>query len=201
MRPALTEIQIRRALTRMHGSFEGFRDLSSYDALASTAVGHTAEDKAAGIQPVHVPSEADLRKILDGDRSSLDQIKGEAYRRLADVIDSATAPQEAGVPRGEVASWGTKEASARSYLAGSAAPQDEAILQSEAELTAEPLGELARRIVAKADAYRVRAGRIAGFRQKYGTQVGEAKTVDEVRAILAEAEEAAPGALDSQQTE
>src|SRR3954469_21875035 len=195
MAEALTEIQIRQALTRLYGSFQGFRDLSSYDTLESTAVGRTKADQDAGIQAVYVPSEAELRAALVNDDVALNQIKDEGYRALAMGIDAVVAPLEAAVPRGEIASWGTKEASARAFLAGTAAAQDEALLRSEADITGESLGSLAERIVAKADTYRIRAGQIAGFRQKYGNQIAAAKTVDEVRAILAEVVQEAPGAL------
>jgi hypothetical protein len=195
MAEALTEIQIRQALTKLYGSFQGFRDLSSYDTLESTAVGRTKADQDAGIQAVYVPSEAELRAALVNDDVALNQIKDEGYRAMAMAIDAVVAPLEAAVPRGEIASWGTKEASARAFLAGAAAAQDEALLRSEADITGESLGSLAERIVAKADTYRVRAGQIAGFRQKYGNQIAAAKTVDEVRAILAEVVQEAPGAL------
>jgi hypothetical protein len=195
MAEALTEIQIRQALTKLYGSFQGFRDLSSYDTLESTAVGRTKADQDAGIQAVYVPSEAELRAALVNDDVALNQIKDEGYRAMAMAIDAVVAPLEAAVPRGEIASWGTKEASARAFQAGTAAAQDEALLRSEADITGESLGSLAERIVAKADTYRVRAGQIAGFRQKYGNQIAAAKTVDEVRAILAEVVQEAPGAL------
>jgi hypothetical protein len=197
MAEALTEIQIRQALTKLYGSFQGFRDLSSYDTLESTAVGRTKADQDAGIQAVYVPSEAELRAALVNDDVALNQIKDEGYRAMAMAIDAVVAPLEAAVPRGEIASWGTKEASARAFQAGTAAAQDETLLRSEADITGESLGSLAERIVAKADTYRVRAGQIAGFRQKYGNQIAAAKTVDEVRAILAEVAQEAPSALNA----
>lgn len=60
---ALTEADIRRAL-QVLGIFEGYRDTSSYEVLVSTARGATPEDIAAGVEPVVMPSEADLRAAL-----------------------------------------------------------------------------------------------------------------------------------------
>src|SRR5215203_5434942 len=124
MPDALTELEIRKALTKIHGSFQGFRDLNSYEDLKATAVGHTEEDQAAGIPAVTIPSEAELRAALAETSDDLSSAKGEAYRIVMEEADAATAEIDGIIPKGEVYSWAIKEASARAHVADAAQPHD-----------------------------------------------------------------------------
>lgn len=187
---ALTEMQIRKALTKLYGSFAGFRDLSSYEALAATAVGHSKEEKESGVKAVPIPTEEDLRSAL-GNEDEMTQPRLEAIKILADMANDASAQIDAAVPRGEMAAWPVKEASARAFKAGNPESQDHVVLEAEAAMTGESIDELVNAIIAKSEKYRLISGKLAGFRRAYGEKIAKAKSPKEVSQILADAHQSA----------
>jgi hypothetical protein len=187
---ALTELQIRKALTKIHGSFDGLRDLSSYDAMVATAVGHSQAEREAGVKAVSLPTEEELRAAL-GDEDPMAQPREEALRILTELADEASSQVNDVIPRGEMAAWSIKEVSARAVKAGNPEPQDTAILQAEASMTGETLDQLADHILEKAESYRIISGKLAGFRRAYGQKIMEAKSPGEIVQILADARQSA----------
>lgn len=78
----------------------------------------------------------------------------------------------ASYPAQEVATFAKQETEARAYLANNAAATP--LIDALATNRGVPKAELAARIVAKADAFAVYAGRVIGYRQKLEDQIDAA---------------------------
>jgi hypothetical protein len=161
------------------------------------------------------------------DPTQLDLAKSGARQQVVRTADQIGEAMKLGVPRSEVDAFAIKEEAARTYMApiqaqkgsGSVPPEGEPVapepsvpaederlsppqkllLQSEADITGESLEELSRKIIVRADGFRVAAGTIAGLRRKTVQMIDEAATVAEVEALLRafkpEADEALKRAL------
>lgn len=93
-------------------------------------------------------------------------LKASAKSRVAARADQIADMITGTVPLSERLSWPTKEAAARAVLAGTATAVQQSLIGAEAQVTGETPAALASSIVAKADAYIVAAGLIAGLRRK-----------------------------------
>jgi len=91
-----------------------------------------------------------------------------AADRLTGMLDARARAITGEVPVAEMASWPAKEAAARAHLAGTADTPALAMLAAETSLTGEATADLATRIVANADAYRLAAAHLAGLRPGSG---------------------------------
>jgi len=124
--------------------------------------------------------------------TTVSQAKASARRQMRSTFKQYQAALTAGIPEGERLSWAQKEAAARAVLTAGWAPSAEGLALLDAELAVtQPAGldvdrdELAARIVARADAYRAAAGRLAGVRRRVEAAIDAATTVAEVEAAVA----------------
>lgn len=121
--------------------------------------------------------------------NDLDRARADAQGRIAAYADQVGTTLKAGIPEAEVDSFYAKETAARRQVAGTPEAEDTLILQAEATITGESLGDLAQRIIGRADQFRFAAGSLAGLRRKTQSQVSEARTPVEIDQILRAAKE------------
>ncbi|SHE79336.1 hypothetical protein SAMN05444339_10279 [Loktanella atrilutea] len=111
----------------------------------------------------------------------LSAIRANAKAMMIDWIDRLTEQLRAGIPRDEIASWPTKAAEARAFLAtGTPAP----ILQVEADLVGLSLTEVAETIAARATLYETVVGAVAGIRRNTAAAIDGATDAAGVEAVL-----------------
>lgn len=108
-----------------------------------------------------------------------------AADRLTGMLDARARAITGEVPVAEMASWPAKEAAARAHLAGTADTPALAMLAAETSLTGEATADLATRIVANADAYRLAAAHLAGLRRATLAAIAAAATPEAVAEVLA----------------
>lgn len=109
-------------------------------------------------------------------------------RALGTMLSRLEAKVEAvigDVPQSEMLSWPVKEAAARRFIDGTAAPEDLALLDAEAAVTGETRMALAARVVERADAYRALTAQLSGLRRRVTEAIEAATSRDEIRAALA----------------
>ena len=89
---------------------------------------------------------------------------GEAKAAMVGWIEDLMAQITGSVPKFERESWPVKAAAARAHIAGTARPDQTAMITVEANQSARTVDELAAVIVARADAYETVIARAAGLR-------------------------------------
>lgn len=109
-----------------------------------------------------------------------------AKSRIVGEIGKIEAVLIGQVSRGETLSWPAKEAAARAHLARHDDPLGRALLAEEAAETGETHDELAGRIVAKADYFRLATARLAGQRRTTFS-ILDAAQPDEFEQLVANA--------------
>lgn len=116
----------------------------------------------------------DLALIQTAEAKALARMEAARGAALADLtgwLAATTAAVTGPVPLAEQLSWLAKEAEARALLAGG---PEGGMIAGEAAVTGEPAADLAARIVARADAYRVLIAALTGLRRKMEGAIGAA---------------------------
>lgn len=88
-----------------------------------------------------------------------------AQSAIFDMIDAATFAVTGRVPIDEKYSWITKEDASRAILAGSPSEAQTTLIATEADLMGETIEQLATKIVANADQYRVVVAKMTALRR------------------------------------
>jgi hypothetical protein len=115
-------------------------------------IGYTVDKDGTFTPPeqVRAPRYADATAAVSGLSAGIDL-----------VLNQVTGS----VPEAERLSWGTKEQAARAFMAGTAQPYDTSMLVAEATARGAQVAEVAGKIVAKANAYRLLISTASGIRQ------------------------------------
>jgi hypothetical protein len=124
---------------------------------------------------------------LDGLRAAalLAGARGRALSEAVALIDARAEAITGTVPLVERLSWGAKDAAARAVIAGLPNPEELAMIAGEARITGEAVMDLAARIRANADAWRLIAARMAALRRQVATAIAEAGDEGAIALILA----------------
>lgn len=134
---------------------------------------------AVTTRPAHVPY-----PTLDVARSA-----------MVGWIDEFLSEITGKVPGYERASWPSKAEAARAYQAGTARPDQTAMLAGEASVSERAIDEVADVIVARADQYEAIISHAAGLRVKLDNQLEAATAPTEYEAILLQGQEQAVALL------
>lgn len=113
---------------------------------------------------------------------SLKEAKERKLVEIQRAVDETLAPLSSEYPYKEVLSFPTQEKEARAYLADPSTPT--VLLSPMAAERGISVEDLARRIVAKADAATVKTGVVIGMGQKDRDRVAAAQSVEDVNAIV-----------------
>jgi hypothetical protein len=119
---------------------------------------------------------------------SMDELKADARAAMRDYISRFLAQFVANTPSAEIASWPTKAAEARAFLAGGPAS---VIIQKEASVTGETVSNLAAIIVAKADRYSEIIGLVSGLRRKVDAEIDAASSPAALASVIQSSKSAA----------
>lgn len=114
----------------------------------------------------------------------VDQAKAAKLAEINSTYDAATSALVATYPQTELLTFDQQEAEARAWEADNSA--ETRLVDKLAEGRQMDKAELVRRIIVKADAFKLAAGYLTGQRQRYEDLLGEAQTVEEVEAIVPE---------------
>lgn len=150
------------------------------DAVEITATRHAEliAGQAAGKTIGHGADGTPI--LIDPPAPTLADIRAQAATGMAAWIAHFLEQFTAGVSPAELASWSVKAERARQHLAGVPQP----MITAEATLTREPPNVLAKKIVAKSDAYEAIIARITGLRRATEAAIASAKTPEAVAAVL-----------------
>lgn len=157
------------------------------DAIPADAVELSGEQYdaiiTAGAQNKTVVPDANGRPILVDPASllSLAELKAAKLAELAAACAQRMASIKAGYPQDEISTWDKQESEARAYTASNTAATP--LLSALATARGIALGDLASRVIAKADAFAAVSGAIIGKRQKYEDAVSAAADAATVAAI------------------
>jgi hypothetical protein len=127
-----------------------------------------------------ITAEAQAEATLEAAR-----LAGEA--RLTALLTSVAEAITGRPPIAEMLSWAAKEQAARAVLADTRDPEITGLVTTEADVTNEDPGALARKILANAAAYRTAVATLTGVRRIAAREIARAATADEVNAALAAA--------------
>lgn len=94
---------------------------------------------------------------------TLEQLKATRITEINGDCEKAIAEITAGYPASEVLSWSKQETEARAYMADSSS--DTPLLTALSQARGIPKGDLAARVIAKADAFAALSGSLIGKRQ------------------------------------
>ena len=114
---------------------------------------------------------------------TLEEAKADKLEEINAAADSAIAMLTATYPNREIATFDKQEAEARAYAADPTTAQTP-LLSALSQARGIELPELARRVIAKADAFAVASGSIIGQRQALEDRLDTCTTVEEVQAIV-----------------
>ena len=136
-----------------------------------------------------VPAGPDyLRRTLEGyglkvgyELLTFEEAKAEKLAEINAACDAALASLTATYPERELFSFERQEREARALLTGDSS--DVAHITAIASGRGIPVEDLARKIVAKADAFSLASGLLIGQRQKWEDMLKDAKTKEDVTAI------------------
>ena len=112
---------------------------------------------------------------------TLEEMKTDKLSEINAAADVAISVLTATYPDREISTFDKQEAEARAYAADPTASTP--LLSALAQARGIELPELARRVIAKADAFAVASGSIIGQRQALEDRLDTCTTVEEVRAI------------------
>ena len=143
------------------GAILGFYDPDIHPVIPDGAVPISDADWLAHISGEQRFFDGEAFAVLEVPALPLAYVQADAKRRMVAWIDRLTEQLRADIPRDEIASWPTKAAEGRAFLAtGAPAP----ILQVEADLVGLSLTEVAETIVARSALYETVVGAVAGGR-------------------------------------
>lgn len=115
------------------------------------------------------------------DLLTLDELKAEKLAQINADCQAALAALTPTYPEKELLTFERQEREARALLTGDSS--DVAHITAIASGRGIPVEELARKIVAKADAFSLASGLLIGQRQKWEDMLKDAKTKEDVTAI------------------
>jgi hypothetical protein len=124
-----------------------------------------------------------LRSAQKLRQDRLESARERAQTRIVQAISEASDAITGQVPTAEQLSWAIKETAARAVLTGQASIEDRTILTAEAAITGQHPDDLARAILANADAWRLMVARFAGLRRKVLADIAQATDPAEVEAM------------------
>ena len=101
---------------------------------------------------------------IETDADQLAVARADAIRRATALTDAAGGAITAEYSSSEMLSWSVKEAAARAVLAGTAAAEEQAMIDTEAAIRSMAADQLATLIITKADEFRSAAAALAGQR-------------------------------------
>ena len=119
--------------------------------------------------------------LVGPDLLTLDELKAEKLAQINADCQAALAALTPTYPEKELFTFERQEREARALLAGDSS--DVAHITAIASGRGIPVEELARKIVAKADAFSLASGLLIGQRQKWEDMLKDAKTKEDVTAI------------------
>lgn len=114
----------------------------------------------------------------------VDLAKKEKLAEINSAYESATSALVSTYPQTELLTFDKQEQEARAWTEDSAA--ETPLVDMLAAGRQMDKAELVRRIIAKADAFALATGYLTGQRQRYEDLLNEAKTLEEVEAIVPE---------------
>ena len=114
----------------------------------------------------------------------IDRAKSTKLAEINTTYDAATSALVSMYPQTELLTFDQQESEARAYEADPTA--ETRLVDMLAKGRQIDKAELARRIILKSDAFKLSAGYLTGQRQRYEDLLSEAKTVEEVEAIVPE---------------
>lgn len=120
--------------------------------------------------------------LVGPDLLTLDELKAEKLAQINADCQAALAALTPTYPEKELFTFERQEREARALLAGDSS--DVAHITAIASGRGIPVEELARKIVAKAEAFSLASGLLIGQRQRYEDMLEGAQTKDDVAAIL-----------------
>lgn len=112
---------------------------------------------------------------------TLEEAKASKLSEINAAADRAISALTATYPDREISTFDKQEAEARAYTADATASTP--LLSALSQARGIELPELARRVIAKADAFAVASGSIIGQRQALEDRLDTCTTIEEVRAI------------------
>lgn len=115
---------------------------------------------------------------------TLDELKAIKLSEINVSYDTAASSLVATYPETELLTFDKQESEARAWMADNSA--ETPLVDMLAAGRQIDKAELARRIIAKADAFALATGYLTGQRQRYEDLLGEAQTVEAVEAIVPE---------------
>lgn len=119
--------------------------------------------------------------LVGPDLLTLDELKAEKLAQINADCQAALAALTPTYPEKELFTFERQEREARALLAGDSS--DVAHITAIASGRGIPVEELARKIVAKAEAFSLASGLLIGQRQKWEDMLKDAKTKEDVTAI------------------
>lgn len=158
-----------------------FQDVALRNELGITEI----DDPQRGDEVYYTNHEIDQAPWLVVTPRPLPEVKATVMATINAECESKMAAVRKGYPESEILSWSKQEAEARQYLAepGGQFP----LLVSLASSRQIELGELASRVILKADAYAAISGKVIGTRQLLEDRINaipEGSDVEELRAIV-----------------
>ena len=114
----------------------------------------------------------------------IDHAKAAKLAEINSTYDAATSSLVATYPQTELLTFDQQESEARAYDADPTSETRLVDMLSKGRQIDK--AELVRRIILKSDAFKLSAGYLTGQRQRYEDLLSEAKTVEEVEAIVPE---------------
>lgn len=156
-------------------------------ALDPVPEGDVALPGQTGTAPLAGPGGIDWARLVLPDpaadlRAARAAAEARLLERIATVAEGLTGP----APLAEKLSWSAKEEAARAHAAGTAGPEQRALLDGEAALTGENPADLAARILRNADAWRQAVAWLSGLRRSTLAAMARAADPATVAAALAE---------------
>lgn len=126
----------------------------------------------------------------------LTDAKTAAKKTVAKYADAMSEAITGVVPMAEQLSWPTKEEAALAYQNSTATAIQIALLEAEAQVTGEAVGDLVTKILSNANLYHTAAGLIAGQRRKVSSLIDAAIDEVTIQAILDQAKVEADAMLE-----
>lgn len=133
-------------------------------------------------------SNIDLSQLITAtakQATALSAAQTSAAANVVATLDALSNQMTGDVPQAERDSWAEKHAAAIAFIDATASPTQIAMLAAEATVTGETQTDLAGRIIAKANAFTLAIGAMAGLRRKYVEQIETSTTPEEVATAMA----------------
>ena len=137
-----------------------------------------AVDKYAKAHPENVAEEPEPAE------PTLDELKAIKLSEINVAYDTATSSLVSNYPETELLTFGKQESEARAYASDHSASTP--FLSGLAKARGITLDDLVGRVIRKSEAFASAVATLTGQRQRYEDLLGEAKTAEEIEAIVPE---------------